>query len=498
MTQILNALVSHGQTKLPIEIATNRKENLKNFQTFGCQVWVQPSTSRSAKFQNDSQKGMFLGFAPNTTQNIPWFNVDTERVKIAKHTKFDEGMNDIPLDQLPPNAMQPQHLESGHRLPPDEHKIASSNLFFIVSPFDAMPTKEIQMQCNSETFGSHPCTDEINQRTHIHNITPNSSAGKSLNFAQLSKNGKREPQGSCVTAMNGTPAFDKESVITKFQKVQKAIENGSIDTFANDIAPLPKTPQKSVWRECDEHNIFVPDPREDNSEDSISIDPLKSIAKLCANTTPHEDHPSCEAIVSAINALRSAEVTPEEQALGHHARQKLETLENWPQWLASKLKQLDQFHDLEMCGEPCPLPPNGVLLCSHWQCQVHHSGERQLRQCCDGSKRAAPMLHAIAKTCSSCVEQPVQHLFIALSAQLGHALFGGNAKGAFAHSPPPECPTFVQIDDAHANWCENKFGKPVDHRPVSPAQHALQGHPEPRRPLKEHINKMLADKTLNF
>ena len=57
------------------------------------------------------------------------------------------------------------------------------------------------------------------------------------------------------------------------------------------------------------------------------------------------------------------------------------------------------------------------------------------------------MLHAIAKTHSSCVEQPVQQLFIALSAQLGHVLFGGGAKDAFAHSPPPERPTFAQTDD---------------------------------------------------
>ena len=53
-------------------------------------------------------------------------------------------------------------------------------------------------------------------------------------------------------------------------------------------------------------------------------------------------------------------------------------------------------------------------------------------------------------------------MFIALSALLAHGLFGGNAKDAFTHSPPPERPTFVQIDDAYADWYENKFGKKVD------------------------------------
>ena len=92
-------------------------------------------------------------------------------------------MNGIPLDQLPPDAMQLQHSELGHRLPPDEHRIASSDLVFTVSPFDTTLTKEIGMSCDSETFGLHLCTDEINQHTCIHNITPNSSVGKSLNFA---------------------------------------------------------------------------------------------------------------------------------------------------------------------------------------------------------------------------------------------------------------------------------------------------------------------------
>ena len=42
--RILNGLVGSGQTKSPIQIALNQKENLCNFRTFGCRVWVRPST----------------------------------------------------------------------------------------------------------------------------------------------------------------------------------------------------------------------------------------------------------------------------------------------------------------------------------------------------------------------------------------------------------------------------------------------------------------------
>ena len=131
-----------------------------------------------------------------------------------------------------------------------------------------------------------------------------------------------------------------------------------------------------------------------------------------------------------------------------------------------------------MFGEPCKLPPNGILLRAHWQYQVKRNGERPSCNCCDRSKRAAPLLHAIAKTYSSCVKQPVQRMFIAMSAELGHGLFSGDAKDTYAHSPPPETPTFIQIDNAYADWYENKFGKKIDRLLVLPVQHALQGHPE--------------------
>ena len=81
---------------------------------------------------------------------------------------------------------------------------------------------------------------------------------------------------------------------------------------------------------------------------------------------------------------------------------------------------------------------------------------------------------------------------------MGHCLFGGDAKDAFTHSPPPECPTFVQIDDAWTHWHEHTFGIKVNGNLVLPASQALQGHPESGRPWEEHINKILADPCLNF
>ena len=60
---------------------------------------------------------------------------------------------------------------------------------------------------------------------------------------------------------------------------------------------------------------------------------------------------------------------------------------------------------------------------------------------------------------SSCVEHPIQQQFLALAAEQNFLLFGGDAKDAFAHSPAPEVPTFMMIDNQYSEWYFYKFKK---------------------------------------
>jgi len=116
-----------------------------------------------------------------------------------------------------------------------------------------------------------------------------------------------------------------------------------------------------VWKEFNEHDIFVPGPHTDNFESALSVHSLTSIERLQCNDTNNSVEPSYEEIILAINALCSTAVTLAEQALGHFTRHKLKTLDNWQQCRAGEHKQLDQFHDLGMYGKPCKLPPGGIL-----------------------------------------------------------------------------------------------------------------------------------------
>ena len=79
-----------------------------------------------------------------------------------------------------------------------------------------------------------------------------------------------------------------------------------------------------------------------------------------------------------------------------------------------------------------------------------------------------------------------------------YLIYGGDAKDAYAHSPPPSIPTFVSIDDQYAEWYEWKFGVKLDRKKVLPVQHALQGHPESGKLWERTINKVLRCPRLNF
>jgi len=41
-----------------------------------------------------------------------WYATETHVVKIAKHVRFDEGMNCPPPDLVPPNVVHLQHTQN--------------------------------------------------------------------------------------------------------------------------------------------------------------------------------------------------------------------------------------------------------------------------------------------------------------------------------------------------------------------------------------------------
>ena len=68
----------------------------------------------------------------------------------------------------------------------------------------------------------------------------------------------------------------------------------------------------------------------------------------------------------------------------------------------------------------------------------------------------------------------------------------------FAHSPAPEVPTFMMIDNQYYEWYLDQFGKKLDKSRVLPILHTFWGNPESGKLWERHINNSLMSSTLNF
>ena len=110
--------------------------------------------------------------------------------------------------------------------------------------------------------------------------------------------------------------------------------------------------------------------------------------------------------------------------------------------------------------------------------------------CCNGSKKAVPQLLAVAITWSSYVELPVQRLFLGICADAGLKIYGGDATDTYARSPAPKI-RYLQVNDAYAEWYNNKFKDKINKRMVLPVHHALQGLPESGKMWMKMIDKIL-------
>ena len=104
LLQIPNALQHYGQYHSPLHSAHGRKDDFKNLKTFGCRIRIQQPGVCNKRFHQDARQGIFLSYVPHTDKLFVWYDENSERVKIAIHAKFDEGFNDLPIDNLPPNC----------------------------------------------------------------------------------------------------------------------------------------------------------------------------------------------------------------------------------------------------------------------------------------------------------------------------------------------------------------------------------------------------------
>jgi hypothetical protein len=157
-----NSLPSCDQADAPLKIATGQCDDFSSWHTFGCHVWVWPPGCHPTKFHTASKKGIFLGFLPGTTRNIIWYDPKTSHPKIAKHVQFDEGMNDLPLDEVPPNIVHLQCMQGGEPFPAEELESGADNFQFQLVPYNDSFTGKVRVSCYHANFGITVGHNQIN------------------------------------------------------------------------------------------------------------------------------------------------------------------------------------------------------------------------------------------------------------------------------------------------------------------------------------------------
>ena len=167
--------------------------------------------------------------------------------------------------------------------------------------------------------------------------------------------------------------------------------------------------------------------------------------------------------------------------------------DDWDDWRKSEAKQLEQYEQQGMFGEPEQRPVKANILYLLWTYLIKADGTKKARCCCNGNPGRKGSI-TLAHTYAACVEQPAQRVYWGMVAIKGYIAIGADASNAFAEAPPPKAPLYVLVDKQYREWYKTKTGRNVPKGYVLRVNHAIQGHPEAPRLWSTFIDDIIQTK----
>jgi hypothetical protein len=148
-----------------------------------------------------------------TLKQIYYLEEGSNKVKIASHARFDEGMNDVSLSDLPPFARH-IHRALGHNVEMGEAEIGAPNVPDIFCSTELFPVTFCHafhilpsdiMNENGTLLGFNVTAENDHLRPYISNIVPRSTATQFLKwYSRLI--------GAFILSINGNPVQSKNEV----------------------------------------------------------------------------------------------------------------------------------------------------------------------------------------------------------------------------------------------------------------------------------------------
>ena len=133
------------------------------------------------------------------------------------------------------------------------------------------------------------------------------------------------------------------------------------------------------------------------------------------------------------------------------AQRKLKQRLDWIDWQHSKYKQLDQYHDQKMFGEPCKLPTGTNVLDLLWMYLVKTDGTKKARCVCNGQPKFKGTV-IFGYTFAKMYNHIGSRIFWGAVASINLIVRGADPSNAFAEAKAPDIPLYVTVDTQYREW----------------------------------------------
>ena len=489
-----NRLWHSALNRTPFEGLTGRPPDLSKLRSFGSLINARVAGEHAAKLDRHTFHGVFLGYTA-TDSNIRYYDLNTKRIKTAFHVAFDEAHYTSPV--RPPGPQFLYDLGVHELVPPEEPPspevpppcpyppIPEAKLPTIlkdaqlqhlpISDFEPMPTHAAAARLEYPFDSAHPALAMSDDPLALSFIETLPTTGNDVTAGLVLE---AEPETGRIVLKDcrkGTPSARIPRWRSRLRHAYLLELDGTKVNSIEDVHQAYSLARSEQRTTCSARFAFAEVRNSLSSEGvpQLYFDQLAIIQK-------HLTDIGATARKAAVSAKKLT-------------RRHLKTLPDWDDWEQSEFKQLDQYWEQGMFGDPIPAPPGADIFFWVWAYSIKELDQRKkARGVCDGSSRGS--VKTLDHTYAACVDQTGSRLFYSICALEDKQAFGADVGNAFAEAPGPKQTFFMKIDPVFHNWWTKHLGRPpIPPGYVLPVRRALQGHPESPRCWNKHIDGILRE-----
>jgi hypothetical protein len=481
-------LVPHGdRTASPFELVRGRQPDLSKLRIFGSHVYIRPPGRRSSKLEPHAILGRFLGYT-STLKQIYYLENTTNKIKIAAHARFDEGMSAAPLDELPPFAIQLRRA-LGQAVPsPEVHDIGTPNdidLMASPSQFPVTFTHQFRIKLSDisneyDTLGFILQDDPILRRCFVKNVLPRSTASTYPRW-------RTQLIGCFILCIDDDIIVDSASAHAIFGR------------YLVDASDCSVPPSLSITFASDKSLLRRHDP--DVEPAPIQLDQICHISSLAdtGEEVKYQARIDFDWIAyfdDLVNCPTSCSLPIDDDAIhkvstSQFTRRQLMSRPDFHEWQQAEFKQLDTHASDNMFGKSCPRPTFAIVLRSIWSYCLKWNGDKKARHCCDGRPLRDDRYRRIEAIYTACISQVGMKIFFSLCALENYVIIDLDAVNAFGQAGSLYDIIYLEIDQQYRDWYKSRHNIDIPIGHVLPVRGLLQGHPDSGEIWQTKVNRIL-------